>query len=87
MLLAGKNVLTRERKSELLAFQKEAQIRFRSLELLNLAFIHRSCANEDPSHAYNNEKLEFLGDSVLGMVVATELYGLLADRAEGNSRG
>jgi len=83
VLLAGKNVLTRERKSELLAFQKEAQIRFRSLELLNLAFIHRSCANEDPSHAYNNEKLEFLGDSVLGMVVATELYGLLADRAEG----
>jgi ribonuclease-3 len=74
--------LAKERRTELLAFEKRSQIRFRSLELLNLSFTHRSCTNEDRSP--NNEKLEFLGDSVLGMVVATALYELLADKAEGD---
>ncbi len=83
MLLNVKGGLSRERKSELLSFLKQAQIRFRSLELLNLAFTHRSCANEDISRGSNNEKLEFLGDSVLGMVVARKLFELLYDRPEG----
>jgi len=76
-----KDSLSRERKSELVAFEKRTQARFKSYELLNLAFTHRSCTNEDRSP--NNEKLEFLGDSVLGMVVASRLYMLLEDRAEG----
>lgn len=56
-------------------------MRFRSIELLNLALTHRSCTNEDKTP--NNEKLEFLGDSVLGMVVATYLYDRLQDKVEG----
>lgn len=79
-----KSILPRERKNELLLFQKEAQLRFKSIELLNLALTHRSFTNEDQAHSPNNEKLEFLGDSVLGMVVATYLYKLLQDRAEGD---
>jgi ribonuclease-3 len=79
-----KSLLSRERRNDLTAFQKEAQLKFRNIELLNLALTHRSFTNEDQAHSPNNEKLEFLGDSVLGMVVATYLYKLLSDRAEGD---
>jgi ribonuclease-3 len=81
MLFAAKTYLTRERRALLIAFQRKAQARWKDIELLDLAFTHRSCTNEDRSP--NNEKLEFLGDSVLGMVVAKRLYDLLSDRAEG----
>ncbi len=82
MLFSQKSKLTRERKADLALFQKEAQARFRDVDLLNLAFTHRSCTNEDKSP--NNEKLEFLGDSVLGMAVANRLFELLVDKAEGD---
>ena len=82
MLFPPKSSLTRERKVELQEFQKEAQARFRDLDLLNLAFTHRSCTNEDRSP--NNERLEFLGDSVLGVAVASRLFDLMADKAEGD---
>ena len=59
-----------ERKKELHLFQKQIGVRFRSTELLNLAFCHRSFANEIDDTVDNNEKLEFLGDSVLGLVVS-----------------
>jgi len=75
--------LSRERKDRLSAFQKDADIRFRSLELLNLSFTHRSCGNEDPARSQNNERLEFLGDAVLGLVAASCLYEALGERAEG----
>ncbi|MBR1496846.1 MAG: ribonuclease III [Oscillospiraceae bacterium] len=45
---------------------------FRAPELLETALTHSSYANEH--HCENNERLEFVGDSVLGMVVATWLY-------------
>jgi len=75
--------LSRERRIQLAAFQKMANMRFRSLELLNLSFTHRSCGNEDPSRSQNNERLEFLGDAVLGMVTASSLYEILGERSEG----
>ena len=84
MFLTSKSAISRERRTELLAFEKNAQLRFKSIELLNLALTHRSYTNEDSSHSPNNEKLEFLGDSVLGMVVATYLYKILQDKAEGD---
>lgn len=83
VLFPSKSALSHERKTELLSFERTAGARFKDLDLLNLAFTHRSCANEDPSHSQNNERLEFLGDSVLGMVVATYLYEILADKLEG----
>ncbi len=76
--------MTLDRKKELSLFEKHAEIRFRRLELLNLAFSHRSYANENPSKTDNNEKLEFLGDSVLGLVVADYLFQILPDKAEGD---
>ncbi len=71
-----------KRKKELAAFQKTAGIRFKSVKLLNLSFMHRSVANESPVKV-SNERLEFLGDSILGAVAASLLYKRFPDKAEG----
>ena len=71
------------RKKILTAFLKTAKIRFRSLELLNLSFMHRSVSNES-NHKINNERLEFLGDAILGAVCADLLYQGLWDKSEGD---
>lgn len=76
--------ISSERKKELQLFEKHAGIKFRAPELLNLAFSHRSYANENQNEVGNNEKLEFLGDSVLGLVVAEYLFQTLTDKAEGD---
>ncbi len=73
-----------ERKKELQLFEKHAKIRFRNIEFLNLAFCHRSFANESSENIENNEKLEFLGDSVLGLVVSDHLFRILPDKVEGD---
>ncbi len=72
------------RKKELLLFQKTSHIRFRRLELLNLAFSHRSFVNEQGEDVDNNEKLEFLGDSVLGLVISEYLFIEYPEMAEGD---
>ena len=58
--------------------------RFRDPSLLRNALTHSSYANEKKSlNLRCNERLEFLGDSVLGFVVAEELYRRFPDRPEG----
>jgi ribonuclease-3 len=47
---------------------------FKNRENLILAFVHRSFVNENRSVIKHNERLEFLGDSVLGLIVAEYLY-------------
>ena len=76
-------VLSQERKKILLSFQKNFGIRFKSLELLNLSFVHRSVSNES-GQKINNERLEFLGDAILGAITATLLYRNLSDKPEGD---
>ena len=51
---------------------------------MNLAFSHRSFANEQSGEVDNNEKLEFFGDSVLGLVVSEYLVTALPDKSEGD---
>ena len=51
--------------------------RFKDPELLALALSHRSVGR------LNNERLEFLGDSILGFVVSARLYELRSDNNEG----
>ena len=65
--------MEKSRKESLNTFCKKVKIRFKNLELLDLAFHHRSITNE-MKHIQNNERLEFLGDSVLGIVTAAYLY-------------
>ena len=57
---------------------------FRDITLLKNALSHSSYANEHFHDSLrSNERLEFLGDSVLGMVVAEHLYRTCPDRPEG----
>ena len=59
-------------------------ISFQEKTLLHSALTHPSYANEHPEDpTEDNERLEFLGDSVLGMVVARTLYRRFPDVSEG----
>ncbi len=69
---------------ELFDFQEKIGIKFKNLELLNLAFTHTSYANECIGDVDNNERLEFLGDSVLGMVTAEYLFTSFPNLREGD---
>ena len=64
------------------AFQKAAGFKFKNIDNLNLSFMHRSVSNETGIKT-NNERLEFLGDSILGAVCATLLYRSYKDKSEG----
>ena len=58
--------------------------RFKNISLLQNALAHSSYANERwHSSLMSNERLEFLGDSILGMLVADHLYRNFPDRPEG----
>ena len=58
--------------------------RFANITLLQNALTHSSYANERWHDSLkSNERLEFLGDSILGMVVAEYLYKTFPDRPEG----
>ena len=56
---------------------------FQNRALLENALTHSSCANESRGRLLSNERLEFLGDSILGMVVADHLYRNHPDLPEG----
>ncbi len=51
-------------------------------EVEGQAFIHRSYVNEHPGTS-SNERLEFLGDSVLSLIISSRLYRLLPNLPEG----
>lgn len=57
---------------------------FRDKSYLMLAFVHRSFLNENRKTTHHNERLEFLGDSVLGMLMAQFLYLQLPETPEGD---
>ena len=58
--------------------------KFRNIQLLQNALTHSSYANERWHNSLlSNERLEFLGDSVLGMLVAEYLFRNFPDRPEG----
>ena len=62
-------------------------IRFCNLALLERAFIHRSFLNElldDNAELVDNERLEFLGDTVLGYLVSERLYHIFPEQQEGD---
>jgi ribonuclease-3 len=56
---------------------------FRDRRLLELALVHRSYLNESGGAGESNERLEFLGDAVLGFVVARVLYKRFPGATEG----
>jgi ribonuclease-3 len=62
--------------------EKILKYTFKDKDVLREALTHKSYAAER-RQSRDNERLEFLGDSVLGLVVADYLYGLLAANEEG----
>ena len=57
------------------ALQQVLDISFNDLSLLEQAMVHSSYINENPDFApVSNERLEFLGDAVLGLVITEKLY-------------
>jgi ribonuclease-3 len=60
---------------DLSSLEKRLGMTFRDKDLLTQAFVHRSYLNEHPSFKHgHNERLEFLGDAVLELVVTEYLY-------------
>jgi ribonuclease-3 len=71
-------------RDEFDALQRAAGYRFRDLGLLEHAMTHTSRANEDISGGvFDNESLEFLGDAVLGFVIADVLFREFPEWDEG----
>lgn len=58
--------------------------KFNNPALLALAFVHRSFINENRDIIQHNERLEFLGDSILGFLMAEHLYRNLPKMPEGD---
>lgn len=60
------------------------QIKFNTLDLLKTALTHRSYLNENPGYTLgHNERLEFLGDAVLELLVTEKLYENYPEESEG----
>lgn len=64
--------------------EKKLGFAFNQKDLLTQAFVHRSYLNENPDFGLDqNERLEFLGDAVLELVITEYLYKQYPDKAEG----
>ena len=61
--------------------EKNLNYRFKSIDLIKLALIHKSSNNN-----LNNERLEFLGDSILGAILTEALYRSFPNENEGSLR-
>ena len=70
-------------KKLLKACCKKLGIKFKNINSLKVALTHRSYVNESRKNLENNEKLEFLGDSVLGLSVNHFLYKKFPEYREG----
>lgn len=70
---------------DLTEFEKKINIDFKDKVLLKQAFVHRSYINENKgSGLSHNERLEFLGDAVLELVITDFLYKKYTEEDEGN---
>lgn len=72
-------------KKNLIEFESKIGVKFKNIELLEQAFVHRSYLNEHPNFKLgHNERLEFLGDAVLELIVTEQLYQQFPNRSEGD---
>lgn len=65
--------------------EKKLGFSFKNKDLLTQAFTHRSYINENPGFRLShNERLEFLGDAVMELIVTSHLYKEFPEKAEGD---
>jgi ribonuclease-3 len=77
-------MLSENRERQLREFESVLGYRFENIELLNTALTHSSYANERGGGMQHNERLEFLGDSVLNLVISEYLYRNFPELPEGS---
>lgn len=78
-----KSNLPLQRLSELKQLASNFGLQFQNYSILDEAFTHKSYSNENPETKFNNERLEFLGDSVLGLVISKNLFLKFKQSTEG----
>lgn len=68
-------LIDEERREKFIALEKRIGIEFANKQLLQQVFVHRSYLNENPGFPLkHNERLEFLGDAVLELIVTEHLF-------------
>ncbi len=73
-----------ERERMLKEFEKKIGYRFRNINILNIALTHPSFLHENQiKDEEHYERMEFLGDSVLGLIVCQHIYNEFPDYDEG----
>ena len=76
--------ITKERHEALVNLCRVLGVNFGDLNLLNQALMHRSYVHDvDMQRGESNERMEFLGDAVLGLLVNEHLYARFTERQEG----
>jgi len=82
-----KNLYIRDYSKKMKDFsilENKLGLHFKNKDLLTQAFVHRSYLNENPDlNLGHNERLEFLGDAVLELIVTKYLYNKFPDKPEG----
>lgn len=79
------DVLVPDRDALLAELEQKLNFRFRDRLLLHTALVHGSAGSEGRSrHGDNYERLEFLGDAVVNLVVSDHLYRMFPTRLEGD---
>ena len=69
--------------TDLSKLEKILGVDFHNKDLLRISLTHRSYINENPEAGENNERMEFLGDAVLELVITEYLYGKFSEKPEG----
>ena len=75
--------LMTDKESKLSTLQERLGYQFKRHELLELSLTHPSYTQQEKTSTLNNQRLEFLGDAVLSLVLAENVYFLFPDQREG----
>jgi ribonuclease III len=77
-------MLLEARRGQLGELEQALGYKFRLIDLLNQALTHKSYVHEQREPVQHNERLEFLGDAVLGLVISAYCYKQFAELSEGD---
>ena len=83
-LIQNQKNTKKSRTRKINALQNLIKVKFKNKILLNRSLTHRSYVNESDSNVSDNERLEYLGDSVLALVVNEYLFKHFGEYKEGN---
>ncbi|MDO5048222.1 MAG: ribonuclease III [Anaerococcus sp.] len=75
--------ISKERLKKIEDFENKIGYTFKDKDLIDVAFTHSSYTNEVRGKKNNNERLEFLGDAILDMIVSEILFKNFSHKSEG----